>query len=105
MTARSDNIYMSFAVMEDSAMLGSNTSAMTDFGEAVFPHCLFSCGISASRKHNALNPGVRGWPRLLMQKLMPTLHIKLSCLIQSAELASDNSTGALVHTAKPSQII
>lgn len=33
---------MSFAVMEDSAMPGGNMSAITDFREAVFRHCLFS---------------------------------------------------------------
>lgn len=32
---------MSFAVMEDSAMPGGNMSAITDFREAVFRHCLF----------------------------------------------------------------
>lgn len=50
---------MSFAVMEDSAMPGGNMSAMTDFREAVFRHCLFFTAYCLSETH-ALNPGVRG---------------------------------------------
>ena len=45
MTAPSVNIYMFFAVMEDSVMLWSNASTMTDFEEAVFTHCLFAISL------------------------------------------------------------
>ena len=46
--------------MEDSATLGSDMSAMTDFREAVFRHCLFSLPDLCLPETKALNPGVRG---------------------------------------------
>ena len=54
--------------MEDSATLGSDTSAMTVFGEAVFPHCLFR-GISASRKQKqTVRHPVKIWAEKLQGK-------------------------------------
>ena len=70
--------------MEDSAMLGSNTSAMADFREAVLRRCRFYWRKlrSCLPETKALNPGVRGRaPEKLQINTLPPRHIKLNFLI------------------------
>ena len=53
--------------MEDSATLESDMSAMMVFGEAVFPHCLFSAGSLPPGNKSAKLPGNGAEPRRFLQ--------------------------------------